>query len=468
VVSGARFFAHHPARYGLVLVGAVLVAVLPPVYSVALIAVAALVLVLLAQPYVSLCALAFAVPFEQVRSFTAGGVNITITNLIVMCLFLAWIGRGISAGTPQLGPAPWRAVLLVYGAVLIVSVSQAVNYVDSLKELLKWGQLLFVYLAGVSIVRTRAQMRTLLLMLFLAVLAEAVVGVGQTLLHAGPSSFARGAILRSAGTFDQPNPFAGYLNMTLPLAVACLVEGVFSRRLMWLVTIVTGTGVLVSVSRGAWTATLAALVVIGFVTSPHARALVGVVAAGLVGLICLVLIGVVPSTVTQPLAEQFGVANVDIANPTPDNWAVAERLAHMEAGLGMFVDHPVFGVGIGNYPAVYSKYQAPGPWGPDLGHAHNYYINIAAEAGVIGFAAWILLLTSALVICARSYRRAPDALGRAIALGGAGVITAFAVHQFFDDLLVHSMEVQIALVMVLVSLAGYGVGRTAVEPEVGT
>ena len=49
--------ARHPARYGLVLVGAILALALPPIYSILLIAGVALVLVLLAQPYVSLCAL---------------------------------------------------------------------------------------------------------------------------------------------------------------------------------------------------------------------------------------------------------------------------------------------------------------------------------------------------------------------------------------------------------------------------
>ena len=71
------------------------------------------------------------------------------------CLFLAWGSRSVFAGEVQLGPAPWKAVLLIYGGVLLVSVSQAVSYADSLKELLKWGQLLFVYLAGVSIVLGR-------------------------------------------------------------------------------------------------------------------------------------------------------------------------------------------------------------------------------------------------------------------------------------------------------------------------
>jgi O-antigen ligase len=304
-------------------------------------------------------------------------------------------------------------------------------------------------------------MRTLLAVLFAAVIAEAVVGVAQTLLHAGPSSFGRGAILRSSGTFEQPNPFAGYLNMTFPLALACLRFRVFPRKIMWLVTLVTAAGVISSLSRGAELGTIAAFLVIFGVTSSHVRTWIGVAGVGLLGLLCLAAIGVIPSSVTQPLAEGFGVANVDVVNPTPLTWSVAERLAHMEAGLGMFQSHPLLGVGIGNYPAAYPHYQVAAVWAADLGHAHNYYINIAAEAGALGFLAWILLIVSAIVICARSYRRSPDALGRAAALGGMGVIAAFAMHMFFDDLLVHGMEAQIALVMVIATLAGFGPAAAA-------
>ncbi len=94
--------------------------------------------------------------------------------------------------------------------------------------------------------------------------------------------------------------------------------------------------------------------------------------------------------------------------------------------------------------------------GTPLGHAHNYYINIGAEAGIFGFVAFIALLVSAMRICLRAVRLAPDRLGRAVGLGALGVIVAFAVHEFFDDLFVHGMEAQLGLVMALATRASFG------------
>ena len=145
--------------------------------------------------------------------------------------------------------------------------------------------------------------------------------------------------------------------------------------------------------------------------------------------------------------------NVDLVNPTPLTWPVAERLAHMLAGLHMFQDHQWLGVGIGNYPALYPAYQVAPVWKNPLGHAHNYYINVAAEAGVVGLAAFLILLVSAFAIVVYLYRRAADPLARTLALGTLGVLVTVAVHSFFDDIFVHAMEAQLALVVGMATVA---------------
>lgn len=443
-------------RVALIVVGSLVVAVAPPIYSLLALVGVLVLAALLANARLSLYALLFAVPFESVKNLSAGGLNVTITNLIAFCLAGAWLAWCATQGKITRGPTPWLRALLIYGLVMAISITQASSLVLSLKEMLKWGQMVFVYVIGLTLVRTRADLRRLLIVLFIAVLAEAAVGAAQTILHAGPSSFARGGFLRAAGTFQQPNPFAGYLNMTFPLAVALLGYRVFPRAPLWLVVAATGGGILVSLSRGALLASICALLIMAAVALPRSRPLIGF---GIVVLGIIIAgggIGLVPSTITNSLAEQFGVANLDLANPTPDNWAVTERLAHMESGLRMFADHPILGVGIGNYPAAYDHYRVAAVWADALGHAHNYYINIAAEAGIIGFVGFLVLLVSALVICARAFRRAGSPFDKAVALGALGVVVTIVVHSFFDDVFVHSLEVQWAFVMIAVSRVAAG------------
>ena len=69
----------------------------------------------------------------------------------------------------------------------------------------------------------------------------------------------------------------------------------------------------------------------------------------------------------------------------------------------MFLTHPLTGVGIGNYPDAYPRYYLT-IFVNSLGHAHNYYINIAAETGAIGLTAFLLFLMAIFVAGGSAFR----------------------------------------------------------------
>jgi putative inorganic carbon (HCO3(-)) transporter len=120
-----------------------------------------------------------------------------------------------------------------------------------------------------------------------------------------------------------------------------------------------------------------------------------------------------PQALTQRFLDFLpflGGVDISRVEVTPANFAVIERLAHWQAGWDMFSEHPWLGVGIGNYEPVYPAYALP-RWDEPLGHAHNYYLNIAAETGILG------------------------------------ILTHLAVHNFFDNLYVHGMYLHIAILL---------------------
>ncbi|MCC7103524.1 MAG: O-antigen ligase family protein [Chloroflexi bacterium] len=179
--------------------------------------------------------------------------------------------------------------------------------------------------------------------------------------------------------------------------------------------------------------------------------------AGLVLLILLTATNVLPGAWADRLVavlDNFGVFDVRTAQITPENFAVVERMAHWQAGWGMFLEQPWLGVGAGNYPARYEEYMMPG-WVQPLGHAHNYYLNMAAETGIVGLLALVGALATVFRAIAGGLKRA--ALGsesRALLTGLLGSLTVLMVHNLFDNLLVHGMAVQIgALAGLVVAVA---------------
>ena len=72
-------------------------------------------------------------------------------------------------------------------------------------------------------------------------------------------------------------------------------------------------------------------------------------------------------------------------DPTADNFAEIERLAHWQTAGNMALSNPWLGIGIGNFNARFSDFYIEG-WPNSQGHAHNYYLQALAETGGIGLA----------------------------------------------------------------------------------
>jgi len=137
---------------------------------------------------------------------------------------------------------------------------------------------------------------------------------------------------------------------------------------------------------------------------------------------------------------------------TDENWAVVGRMAHWQAALGMLAASPITGVGIGNYGAAYPAYALPG-WEDPLGHAHNYYLNIAAETGLVGLGAYLALLATAFGLCWWARRRSESSFARALAMGTLGALVAQSTHNLFDNLWVHGMWTYAGLLLGMVYAA---------------
>jgi O-antigen ligase len=340
-------------------------------------------------------------------------------------------------------------------ALALVSIGYAQDRPSAIKESLKWLELLLALVIVYDLARAANAARWVLGSIFVAGAAEAAYGALQFVTDSGPGAFALQGALRAFGHFDQPNPFAGYLTTILPLAgcMAVCRENPRSFRLLSLGAaglLIIGVGL--SQSRGAWLGGAIAGICLLFVWSRFTRRLLVPGALGAALALALALSGLLPAAILDRLAqtiEYFGVFDVRTVEVTPENWAVVERMAHWQAGWYMFVDHPWLGVGAGNYAEAYATYFV-GSWREALGHAHNYYLNILAELGIVGGG----LLLALLALTFRQLGRAlvdsearRTEFWRAVVAGVLGGLVVFCVHNLFDSLFVHSVNIQIGVLL---------------------
>lgn len=418
---------------------------------------------LLQRPTRGLYVLAIAIPFGSEWAFHLGGITVNGTQVALGAFIAAWALYALSHRDLDVGHTRLALATGFLLGAMGLSLLQTQALGPALAELLKWVEflILLVYVGGRVSWEER---RGLLAALLLGGLGQGILGIYQFLFRIGPEGFLLwGRYMRAHGTFDQPNPYGGYLGLTLPLAYGYLFThlGVWRKK--------ATAQISVSVERGLWLLAAAAAVVMamGLVMSWSRGALLGLAAGiALVTLAMvkrwwptLLIMGILllstapwwqpllPTSYGTRLADTTTYLGQDLrlVEITDDNFAIIERLAHWQAAWQMFSRSPWLGVGIGQYAVVYPSVALP-RWQDPLGHAHNYYLHILAETGLVGLGAYILLALSMLGLAWRGTRN-PAPWPRALAVGALGLIGHLLAHSLVDNLYVHDMYLLIAMVL---------------------
>ncbi|GAB4543966.1 MAG: O-antigen ligase family protein [Anaerolineae bacterium] len=469
-----------------------------PLAAVGLLGITGFVLILL-RPVWGLIVLIPLIPFSSLVSLQMGGIQVGGMEALLLSILVAWLLRMAARRQIVIPHPPLLLPWLLWLGVILASWLVALSLGAALPESLKWLEMLALYLFMAANVERR-HLPWLVGALLLAGTAQALLGLYQFLFRAGPEGFLLfgGRFLRAYGSFRQPNPYAGYLGLVLPFAFSLTLWALTERprrppapggqplataashpsprsEVTTLPTPCTcpiaGAGSLLpaayflvafglmlaalyaSQSRGAWLGFIAALAAIGLVRGGRTAAWLVFLVAALALAGAMGAFHSLPPTIVQRFNEALtalSIPDIATAEVTDANFAAIERLAHWQAALDMWRDHPWLGVGFGNYPVVYPAY-AIGRWRDALGHAHNYYLNVAAETGLAGLMAYTLFWLFAFGLGWMAVRRSRG-IDRALAAGSVGVLAHLAVHNLVDNLYVQGMYLHVAIVLGLLCL----------------
>ena len=453
----------------LILLG-VAAAVLPPLLLVAAIGALAVGIAVISEPLLGLALAMFLGPVGGWEGVFIGGpiAAITTGQLMLFLTIAAWLGRGLLRGHIPIAKTSINAPVIAFIAMGAVTIWNSRSLSDSVTELIKWVEVLFIVWILLDLTRRWPRKKVifgLVTLLLSAGTVQAIWGIFQFIIRGtGPGHFIIGGRLyRGTGSFMQPNPYGGYMALAASIALGTLAGVLIERwlalpedqrkpqqvleiirRTPWIAGLITLSGLLIfgligSWSRGAWFNFLSALVVFAFYL-PRSRERGFAITLGGGGILLLIWnIGLIPTALKQRLVgflATFTTVDVYAIALTPQNYAVVERLAHWQAALNMAAENLWFGVGIGNYAAAYPEYMVPG-WPEPLGHAHNIYLNVLAETGIWGLVSyailWLPILYSAIVVA-----RKLDWPLRGIAIGLLAGWIGFSVHHLLDNLYVNN------------------------------
>lgn len=349
--------------------------------------------------------------------------------LLVLFLWLVrWVARGyVTVHTPMDIP------ILGLVAMLPVSLYASVNL-----------QLSFSKLTGIilgvatfySIVNTLRTRRDIWLMTGLLLLG----GVGVSVLSLVGTHWAakfpalapiyrrlpqliRG-VTRSAGGGFHPNEVGGTLILFIPLALSLLLAMVRSR---WLLTTSLSLTLLITVftfvltqSRSAFFGLGVALIALGAIRNRWLRLVFGLTV--IVGIILLWHFGI----------ERVGHLLLDVSEETVavGTLTFAGRMEVWQRAVYMIQDFPYTGIGLNTFDLVANVMYPFFLIGPEVQviHAHNNFLQVGVDLGVLGLVAYLGLLTAFALMAWRIYRYSNDGVLQALA---AGLFCGMLAHQVY-------------------------------------
>jgi O-antigen ligase len=317
---------------------------------------------------------------------------------------------------------------IVFLAVVTAADLQALDPHLALPQLRWLAAAVGLLLATLMFCHTR---RSLVMVAVGAVLGLAVAG-GQGIVQELTGQFSSVEIVvhgetvkRIQGSFGHPNSFAGYLAVYIPLAAAMALSRSFSWPIRALSLLAVGLA-LVSLDYTYTRAALAALAAGALIWLAVVRPRLAV---GAVIVLAIGTAALLPSTLTERLQSTSG----EEVGLRTDIWGSALDIAS---------EHPLLGVGGGNFPVAYASLSSTPAFASQRRllhgaqevvppHAQSLYLNILAEDGVIGITAFLLLAIAAVATAYRaSHVRDPQ--GRAIGLGLGVGLMVLAVHSVFE------------------------------------
>lgn len=222
---------------------------------------------------------------------------------------------------------------------------------------------------------------------------------------------------RAYSVFGNPNIFAEYLIMIIPISVSLFwfSKKIHKKCLFLITTMVLALALLLTMSRGGWIGfAFSALVFILFVEK---RLLLLAIPVGIGGLFLL------PDTILNRI-----LSIVNFADSSNDY-----RIRMWKITLEVIRDNWLVGVGFGHLPfkAAFGKYTRT----MTTYHAHNTYLETMAEMGIVGFIVFISFLFVLFKYAVKKLIKGNDKYIKIISSGLLAGLAAVLTHGLVENVL---------------------------------
>lgn len=337
-------------------------------------------------------------PELRAGQLASRNINIRAEDLFIFVIFFAWMAK--MAVKKELGVVrrnPLNGPIMIYILICVVSslngmIAGRVQFRESFFYLLKYFEYFLIFFMVGNNLRTSRQIKVYVFSLILTCLIVCAIAWVQI-----PSGERISAPFESEG--GEPNTFAGYLLLMMSVMLGFFIYARKRKeRIFWFGSFVFAfVPFVMTMSREGWIS-IAPMLVVYIVLSKRARYPL----IFFLMIAAMLLPFVAPQKVRERAQDTFsqdkhyviGGKKIYVSEST------AARIdAWRDAGLKLSY-RPIMGAGI--------------PGGAVI---DNQYVRVLIETGLVGFAAFMWMLSQLFRMAVRVYKRSEDDFSRSLSIG---------------------------------------------------
>lgn len=393
-----------------------------------------------------------------------------------------WALKMINRDEIKLTPTPLNLPVLSFIAICTLSLIWSDTFFTSLKELPQFLAGPFLYFVIVNNIGGEKQVNRIISAVLLVGGALSIYGIFQY--NDIDFSFWVGNTgrMRVFGLIGNAGYFAGYLILPLSIAIPLFfVSKNRNRKILLLIGILTmGTTFILTFTRSSYLALSVSLIFMFFLfllsrgkrfIKDNKKIFIIILTA----IIIVTFLFIIPNPLSKPgtVISKIKV-RTSIARLKNEITSGARITIWKFTGI-MIKDRPILGSGIGTYKYNTLKYQAKfleqGDNRSIYGYlwadkAHNEYLQLWAELGIIGLAIFIWLIITYFNYGIRYLKREMDEQKQGIMIGLMGGVVAFLIDSIFwfpshlsANLSLFWLFIGLAMVMIIDETRGLEVGE---------
>ncbi|MGE0126881.1 MAG: O-antigen ligase family protein [Blastocatellales bacterium] len=340
-----------------------------------------------------------------------------LAKIVAILAPLAYIHARYSLGKPIIN---WTIEIQMVCTMLCLAIlftpvaASAADSVNTLSD--SFIKMVIILILMIGVINTRVRLRAII---SLTVLCGTWLAIFAIKNYATGNLTMKGDRIEGVvgGMFGNPNDLAAALCMLIPLAVTLAVMSAGSARLFHIACALVMTGgVIVTFSRGGFLTLIALAGVMMWKFGRGEREKIVLAAV----IVFAALITATP--------ENYRSRFISIFDHSQDKTGSAQQRSELfKHGVNLAIHNPIVGIGMGNFH-IYSIREKV---------AHNAYVETAAELGLFGLIAYLVLILAPLRGLARIEREAKtantpaDLDSRNLSIGLQAVIVAYMVASFF-------------------------------------